>query len=117
MALIRAKYNECGTFFVAVSFEQLLEQHVQREKKEAEEEERADDALTKKAFETVRGRIKRLQDDHSDEDCAEMPRNKVPHLSRPTNTNKCKLQGLVKRKDPKLSSSLSLLGAYSDESD
>ena len=113
---------------VTVSFQQLLEQHMQREKREAEQEEREDDALTKAAFETVRGHIKRLQDDLSDEeDATVMPtrKNKVPRASSPpVTTSRAKLQSLVKKKsvvqpqsDTKVSSSLSLLGAYSDDSD
>ena len=100
---------------------------MEREKKEAEEEARADDALTKAAFETVRGHIKRLQDSLSDEeDDTVMPtrKNKVPRTSCPTTSSRAKLQSLVKKKpvipshsDPKVSSSLSLLGTYSDESD
>ena len=112
----------------AVSFQQLLERHMEREKKQAEEEERADDALTKAAFETVRGHIKRLRDDPSDEeDNTVMPtrENKALHTSSaPSTTSRAKLQNLVKKKsvvqpqpDAKASSSLSLLGAYSDDSD
>ena len=112
----------------AVSFQELLERHMEREKKEAEEEEKADDALTKAAFETVRGHIKRLRDDPSDEeDNTVMPTReiKAPHTSStPSTTSRAKLQNLVKKKsvlqpqsDAKASSSLSLLGAYSDDSD
>ena len=101
---------------------------MEREKKEAEEEERADDALTKAAFQNVRGHIKRLRDDPTDEeDDAVMPtrKNKAPHTSStPSTTSRAKLQNLVKKKgavqpqsDVKVSSSLSLLGAYSDDSD
>ena len=98
---------------------------MEQEKKEAEQEARADDALTKTAFATVRGQIKRLQDD---EDVTVMParKNKVPRASSPTSSSssRAKLQSLVKKKtmvqchsNTKVSSSLALLGAYSDESD
>ena len=72
--------------------------------------------------------IKRLRDDPSDEvDDAVMPtrKNKAPHTSStPSTTSRAKLQNLVKKKsvvqpqsDAKASSSLSLLRAYSDDSD
>ena len=51
---------------------------MEREKKEAEEEEKADDALTKAAIQTVRGHIKRLRDDPSDDDNETKPLTPPP---------------------------------------
>ena len=68
---------------------------MEREKKTAEEEERADDALTKAAFQTVRAQIKRLRDTSDEEDNSVMPtrKNNTPHT-----TSRAKMQNLVRKK-------------------
>ena len=85
-----------------VSFQQLLERHMEREEENAEEEAAADDLLTKAAFETVRGSMKRLKDDPSDEEDAteQLPSRKKVHApSQPSSSSsRSKLQSLVKKK-------------------
>lgn len=109
-------------FSFIVSFEQLLERHMEKERIEAEEEERQDDALTRTVFEAARGHIKRLRDDLSEEDdVIEIParrKNIAPPPSRPKTSSRAKLETLVKKKvHSKVSPSLLMLHAYSDDSD
>ena len=67
------------------------------EKKEAEEEERADDARAKEVFEKVRGHMKRLCDD--EESVTPMKKNKAFHTSSaPSTKSRAKLVNLVKKK-------------------
>lgn len=95
-----------------VTFDQLMEKHLERERKEEEEEEQIDDALAKAAFRTVSQKMKRLKNDLEENDfIPETKKSRIEDNKKKESrsslvaignkNNKSKLIGLVKRKDGK----------------